>query len=125
MTMTPSLGSMRWLVVLAQRTQVQDQFDAGLTETVVPIASVHAQIEPLGLQAWIGAEQIDTPVTHRIYIRWQPWLNVTMFNILQRQIVLPDGSTLQETYRIRRAGEVDGRHRFIQIDAELEQGTPG
>ena len=101
-----AIGELRWQVTLAMRPLRPTFGQAGITETIVEIATVHAAIQPLGLQAFIGSEQTETPITHMVYIRWQPFQSLDMFNVILRDIILPDGSQRQETYRIRRAGDI-------------------
>jgi hypothetical protein len=114
---------MRWLVTLARRDQTPTFGQTGITETIVSIADIHAAIEPMGLQSFLGSEQMETPITHTIYIRWQPFENLQMFNVVLRNVFLPDNSVIVETYRIRRIQEWQGRHRYIRMDVELEQIT--
>lgn len=115
-----SIGHLRWPCILAFRNEAPTFDETGITETIKPVATLHCAIEPMGLQTFLNSEQIDTPITHSIYFRWQPFANLEMFNVILRKIILPDGSTRLETYRIRRVGEWMGRHRYIRCDAELE-----
>jgi head-tail adaptor len=113
-----SIGAMRWQIILATRNQTPDPF-TGITEAFINPIQVYAEIRPIGLQTYIGSEQIDTPITHRIIMRWQDGLD--MFDVALREIERPDGTRRQEIFRIRRVGEWQGRQRFSVLDVELEK----
>src|ERR1700727_989379 len=116
-----SIGELRWPVKLALRNEAPTFDQTGITETITTIADVYASIEPMGLQTFLNSEQLDSPITHIVYIRWQPFDSLQMFNIILRTIFLPDNSTRTETFRIRRVQEWEGRHRYIRMDVELEK----
>lgn len=118
--MPVTIGELRWYVTLAKRQDVPN-LDSGIIEQLAPIQTVHAAIKPTSLQSFIGAEQIDMPISHRIYIRWQPFADLSMFDVITRAMVLPDGSARTETFRVRRVMEWQGRHRFIVADCDLER----
>ncbi|MCO6414811.1 head-tail adaptor protein [Siccirubricoccus sp. KC 17139] len=86
----------------------------------VTASTPNASIKPVGTMAYIQGQQIDVnSITHRIIVRWRDGLD--QFYVIRRDIPLPDGSTRQELYRIHRVSEMDGRRRFLTIDAELEK----
>ena len=114
-----SVGDMRWLVTLANRAEAPSG-SVGITETITTIATVYAAIQPMGLQTFLSSEQIDTPITHSVYFRWQPFASLQMFNVVLRTLLLPDASSRTETFRIRRAQEWEGRQRYIRLDVEFE-----
>lgn len=114
----PRIGSLRWRVVIAQRRETPDPASAGILETLVDLQEVHADIEPVGTQTFYGSAQVDTPITHRIRIRWLDWVDTT--HVLKRRTLRRDGTAREELFRVRRVGEFDGRKEFLLIDAELE-----
>lgn len=92
--------------------------DLALEETLVPIAAVHADIQPSYLSTFVQSTQIDGPVTHIINIRWQDYpVNA---DVVARSTDRPDGTLRTELFRVRRTKEVGGRKRFIQMECELE-----
>jgi hypothetical protein len=113
----PSIGALRWQVTLATRQQTPDS-TTGISETFINPLQVYADITPIGLQAWIGSEQIGSPVTHRCVIRYIDGLD--MFDTVLRTLQRPDGSEKQELFRIRKIAEWQGRFRFLIMDIELE-----
>lgn len=117
---------MRWPCTLAFRKEAPTIGDSatGITETLIEVAQTHCAILPVGTQTFFGTEQLETPVTHLIYCRWLPFINLRMFNVILRSIVLPDLTTRTETYRVRRVGEWEGRHRYLRMDVELESYQP-
>jgi head-tail adaptor len=117
-----NLRDLRWYVNLVQRVQTPDG-SVGISETNTPGTWVHADIQPLGGLTFWGSIQVDTPVTHRITMRWQPYLDQS-YAIL-RVITLPNGLTRTEVFRIRRIAEIGGRHRFVECDCELERANDG
>jgi head-tail adaptor len=112
------VGSLRWLVTLYRRDQAPAD-DMALQETLVPIATVHADIQPTYASTFYQSTQVDTPVTHMINIRWQDY-PVTI-DVVVRSTRRPDNGGLRsELFRVRRTKEVGGRKRFLQMECELE-----
>ena len=118
------VGSLRWPVLLARRTQVPDGF-TGITEFYEFGETVRADIQSIGaLTFWTaaaGLEQTDTPVTHRIRMRWVDYLDQTQ--VVIRDTRRMDGSVRHEVFRVRRIKEMNGRKRFVEIEAELERAN--
>ena len=115
-----TIGEMRWKVALASRQELQDTNDTSLTEQYRLIATVHAKIMPKVRMAMYEGEQLETPITHQITFRWQPYEAIQMFDTIIRYTDLPNGERRAEVFRIRRIEEWDGRHRYIIADCELE-----
>ncbi len=113
-----SIGELRWPVYLCTRQQVAQIDSTGIDEFVQNQIAIYASIEPIGLQTFIAGQQIDTPITHRLTVRWID--NVDMFDVIIRQLMRDDGTIRMETFRIRRTAEVQGRQRFLVLDCELE-----
>ena len=113
------IGSLRWRVVIATREQAADPDSAGLRETIAKRQTVRADVQPIGTMTFYAAEQVNTPVTHRIVIRWLDWVDTTciVFRITKR----PDESEMVERFRVRRVMPIDGRQRFLRLDCELEK----
>lgn len=119
------LGRLRWPVQIVQRTQAGDPNTTGVLETSVPVRTVRADVQPVGaLTFWGtagGSEQVDTPVTHRIYMRWQNSLPNAC--AITRSTLLDDGTTRTEVFRVRRIKEIDGRKRFVIVECEEEKNS--
>ena len=115
------IGSLRWQVSIATREQYPDPDSPGIVERLADEQTVWADIQPIGAMIFYAAEQVDTPLTHRIVIRWLDWVDAThvVFRVTKR----PDGSTMIERFRVRRVMPLDGRQRFLRMDCELEQRT--
>ena len=116
-----AIGRLRWPVTLASREQAANA-QGGITETLTGSVTVYADIQAVGaLTFWAtGAyEQTDTPITHRIFMRWHDYLDQTKAVI--RETARPDGTTRTEVFRVRRIKELGGRKRFVVIEAQLEQ----
>lgn len=114
------LGHFRWKVLLAYRKEGPTFNTTSITEQIKPIAKVYAAIENTGPLVFLNSEQLDTPYTHICYIRWQPFENLQMFNVVVRKRHMPDKSVITEIFRIRRVQEWIGRTRYIRLDMELE-----
>jgi len=113
-----SVGSLRWLVTLYRRDQAPAD-DLALTENLVPLATVHADIQPTYASTFYQSTQVDTPVTHMICIRWQDY--PATIDVVIRSTSRPDDQTIRsELFRVRRSKEIAGRKRFIQLECELE-----
>jgi hypothetical protein len=113
-----SIGALRWLVTLYRRDQVPAD-DLALSETLVPIATVHADVQPSRPSTLYQSTQIDGPVTHFIYIRWQDYPGT--IDVVIRSTYRPNtGDWRTELFRVRRSTEIAGRKRFIQMECELE-----
>jgi len=111
------IGSLRWLVTLYRRDQAPAD-DLALEEDLVPIATVHADIQPTYASTFYQSTQVDTPITHMINIRWQNY--PPTINVIIRSTMQGDGSQRSEKFRVRRTKEVAGRKRFLQMECELE-----
>lgn len=93
--------------------------DLALQETLVPIASVRADVQPTYPSTFYQSTQVDIPVTHLITIRWQDY--PPTIDVIIRSTVRPnDGGLRSELFRVRRTKELAGRKRFIQMECELE-----
>ena len=115
------IGSLRWRVVLATREQAMDPSSSGILETIADKQTVRADVQPIGPLTFYAAEQVETPVTHKIIIRWLDWVDTTcvVFRVTKR----PDESDMIERFRVRRVLPIDGRQRFLRMDCELEKRT--
>ena len=113
------IGRLRWLVVLTKRVQEFEAAGPGVTETATECVRVHADIQAVGaLTFWASGEQTDTPITHRIFLRWHDYLEQT--ETVVRTTFRPNGTPRTEVFRVRRIKELGGRKRFVLIEAELE-----
>jgi SPP1 family predicted phage head-tail adaptor len=115
------IASLRWRVVIATREQAADPNSAGILETIADRQTVRADIQPIGPMTFYAAEQVDTPITHRVTIRWLDWVDTTC--VIFRDTKRQDRSTMRERFRVRRVMSIDGRQRFLRMDCELEQRT--
>ncbi|HEY8685997.1 MAG TPA: head-tail adaptor protein [Chloroflexota bacterium] len=113
------IGSLRWPVIICTRLQAADPNSTGILETLAETQTVYADIQPIGPMTFYAAEQVDTPVTHRITIRWLNWVDTTC--VVFRTTNNPDGTKMTERFRVRRVMPVDGRQRFIRMECELEE----
>ncbi len=117
----PPIGQFRWPVLFARREQVPDVTSSGVIEPFTDVAMVYAAIEPARPVTYYAAAQVDTPFTHMIWVRWVD--NIDTSFVVVRDHRRLDGSLRRETFRIRRMLEVNGRQRFLRIEAELEGRT--
>lgn len=118
MAMEPSIGSLRWPVVIAARRN-EPTDGGGLDDEFVDVLEVHADIRPMGPMTFRLGVQTDKPVTHRVIIRWLDWVDTN--HVILRRTKRPDGTTRSELFRIRRLAEHEGRKRFLEIEAEQEE----
>lgn len=109
---------MRWLVTLATRYQAPAADGAGIEETVAERVVVYADIQAVGAITLWDAQQTDTPITHRIFMRWHDYLDQT--KVVLRSSTRPGGKVRTEVFRVRRIKELGGRKRFVLIEAEME-----
>jgi head-tail adaptor len=115
------IGSLRWEVVIAPREQFPDPDSPGILEQIARMQTVRADIQPIGALTFYAAEQVETPVTHRIVVRWLDWVDTTY--VVIRVTKRRDQSDMTEVFRVRRTMPIDGRQRFLRMDCELEQRT--
>ena len=107
--------------MIATREQVADPDGPGLLENLAKMQTVRADVQPIGTMTFYAAEQVNTPVTHRIIIRWLDWVDTT--HVIIRVTKRPDQSDMIERFRVRRSMAIDGRQRFLRLDCELEKRT--
>ena len=113
------IGALRWRVEIATREQAADPDSPGFRETIAKMQTVRADVQPIGTMTFYAAEQVNTPVTHRIIIRWLDWVDTT--HVIFRTTKRPDESEMVERFRVRRVMPIDGRQRFLWLDCELEK----
>ena len=118
MAKPPAIGELRWPVTVYRRDMAPDA-RTGIDEILVPIADRRAKIEASRPVTFYGSAQTDAPVTHFIWLRWLDYPATTW--VVVRPTRRPDGTLRTETFRVRRAKEMDGRKRFLEIEAELER----
>ena len=112
------IGSLRWLVTLYQRLQAPGP-NSAISETFVPLATVHADVQPTYPTTHYASAQVDTPITHLIRLRWVDYVeNVVV--VIRSSTRPSDLTTRTELFRVRRVKEVGGRKRFCELECELE-----
>lgn len=89
-----SIGRLRWPVYIATRQQAADPNSPGFVESLANTLLVHANIQPIGMMTFYAGMQVDTPVTHRITVRWLDWIDTTC--VIYRQTL-----RLDKTSRVR------------------------
>lgn len=117
LTASTGIGVLRSRVTLYRRDQ-EPADDLALQERLVPIATVHAAIDPTYASTFYQSTQVDAPVTHMITIRWQDY--PATIDVVARSTDRPGGTQRTELFRVRRTKEVGGRKRFLQMECEIE-----
>ena len=113
------IGALRWLVTLYRRDQSPGP-NSGISENLVPIAQVHADVQATYPGTFYNSAAIDTPVSHLIRVRWVDYVETTC--VIMRTTTRPtDGTQRTELYRVRRVKELAGRKRFCELECELER----
>lgn len=113
------IGALRWCVTILERRQEPSGDHAGIDEIYARRQSVRADVQPIGALTFWGAQQTETPVTHRITIRWLDGLDNRQ--AILRETSRLDGTVRTELFRVRRVAEVGGRKRFLSLECELER----
>ena len=111
------VGDLRSRVYICERRQAPAA-DGSIAETFAPLATVYAKVEPIGDMTFWGAQQTDTPVTHRITMRWLDMLSP--LHVIMRESLRPNNDVRTELFRVRRIKELQGRMRWVVVAAELE-----
>jgi hypothetical protein len=113
------IGALRWPVALCERVQSPGP-EGAISERLVPLARVHADIQPTYASTFYLAAMVETPISHLIRMRWCDYLPLT--HVIVRPTRRPNDDTWRgEIFRIRRLKEVGGRKRFAEIEVELER----
>jgi len=115
------IGELRWLVTLATRAQSAQPDGTGINEDWIHLVQVHARIQAMRPVTYWTAMQTETPVSHVIRIRWVNVLSNTQ--AILRTTIMQSGEPRTEVYRVRRYMEVEGRKRFVDIEAQQEVAT--
>lgn len=115
------IGQLRWPIVVAKREQAPDPSGTGIVETLTGAKTVHADIQPIGALTFYAGAQVETPVTHRVIIRFLDGLDTT--HIITRTLTRQDGSTRTERFRIRRIKWFQGDYVFQELEVEQEFET--
>jgi len=117
----PTVSDLRWRVTIAQRRQTPDSV-TGVTETLVELITVWADVQPIGALTFYTGQQTDSPITHRIRIRWINYLdNTYVFLRATEPTGVIRGPARTEIFRVRRVKEIAGRKRWLEVECELEQ----
>jgi head-tail adaptor len=112
------IGRLRWPVYLANRDQIAQATGTGIDEVPTDAIRVHADVQAVGALTFWSGMQTDTPITHRIFIRWIDAIPNTA--VVLRQTLRRDNSIRTERFRVRRWKECGGRKRFAMLEVELE-----
>jgi hypothetical protein len=112
------IGRLRWPVYLANRDQIALATGTGIDEVPTDAIRVHADVQAVGALTFWSGMQTDTPITHRIFIRWIDAIPNTA--VVLRQTLRRDNSIRTERFRVRRWKECGGRKRFAMLEVELE-----
>jgi hypothetical protein len=117
------IGRLRWPVKIITREQQAQVGGVGIDELVRDLQIIHADIQPVGALTFWGTagEQIEAPITHRIFVRWLDYLNQSQAVV--RETIRPDNTTRTEMFRVRRVREVAGRKRFMILECQLEDAA--
>lgn len=112
------IAALRWRVTLYRRDQFPGP-NSMLTEDLVPIATVQADVQPTYPSTFYNSAAIDTPISHLIRVRWCDYVENT--HVIMRSTLRPTDMTMRtELFRVRRVKEVAGRKRFAEFECELE-----
>lgn len=118
MAKAPTIGRLRWTVSLFRRDQSAGP-QGGILEVAANAKRVHCDIQPLAPMTFLEGEQTDTPITHRVLMRWVDWLDYRYAMV--RQTRRRDGTVRAELFRIRRIAEFQGRKQFVELLVEEER----
>lgn len=113
-----AINRLRWPVYLANRIQIAQATGTGIDEVPADAILVHADVQAVGAVTFWNGMQVDTPITHRIFIRWVD--AIPNIGVVIRQTLRRDGSVRTERFRVRRWKELGGRKRFTLLEVELE-----
>ncbi len=114
------IAALRWQVSLYRRDQAPSATNSAISESLVLVGVMHADIQPTYPTTFYNSAQIDIPVTHLIRVRWADYVENT--NVIMRTTTRPNDLTLRtELYRVRRIKELAGRKRFVELECELEK----
>jgi len=102
----PGAGDLNRRITLRRRDDSPAP-DGGLSSIFSDERKRWARIEPVGTAIYSGSVQADNKITHRITLRY---LGVvpTDFEVLHVGVV----------YRVKRATDLNGRHRFTVLEVE-------
>lgn len=114
-----AIGQLRWPVTIARRVQAPAADGVGVAETLRHVLATRARIDQLGATTYYGAAATDTPFTHKIWLRWLPWLDTR--HVILRATEMPGGGYRSELFRVRRVGDWNGRKRFSYVEGEEER----
>jgi len=112
------IGQLRWPITIAKRVQQPDPDGTGVLDTLTNLQDVRADIQPVGALTFYSGAQVETPITHRVIIRFLDWLDTS--HIIIRELQRQDGTSRREVFRIRRLKWVEGDNRFQELEVELE-----
>lgn len=110
----PGAGRLDRRVTLRRRSDLPAD-GGGLASQFSEEKKRWARIEPVGTAIYNGSVQADAKITHRITLRYLGVLPVD-FEVVHCEVV----------YRVRRATDMNGSHKFTVLEVEeLGKDLPG
>ncbi len=106
----PRAGDLNRHVTLRRRSDSPSD-EGGLASQFSEEKKRWARIEPVGTAIYHNSVQTDAKITHRITLRY--------LGVLPIDFEVVHGATV---YRVRRATDMNGRHKFTVLEVE-ELGT--
>lgn len=94
-----------WQDVPGFGSSIEKTFDAGV--------NVWAKIVPTGTAIYIGSMQVDSSITHQMFVRYSPAINER--TVTANHVVECDGLR----YRVKRANRFKGQKVWLFIETEL------
>lgn len=116
------IGRLRWPVQLFDLVQTAQAAGTGIDETLANPVTLYADVQWVGAVTFRESKQTDTPLTHRIFVRWHDYLQTT--KAILRTTRRPDGSLWSEVFRVHRVKPLGGRTRFALVECELLELDP-
>jgi SPP1 family predicted phage head-tail adaptor len=102
----PGAGELNRRITLRRRDDLPAP-DGGLSSLFSDERKRWARIEPVGTAIYSGSVQADDTITHRITLRYLGVIPID-FEVLHVGVI----------YRVKRATDLNGRHRFTVLEVE-------
>ena len=108
----PQIGELKWRVKLRVLESVPDRHGGFSKKTLVK-DEMWGKLETVGAGIYFGTKQVDSTVTHRVYVRRYDGRTrpQDLAGVVECEI---DG----QIYRVRRIADAGGERRFTVLDCE-------
>lgn len=123
-----NIGALKHRLGILARPQVPSD-QAGINYNNTLLATVWGYIEPAKGSKYLYRQQIDEAITHKIYIRYLPWVTAENWLVYKKGDFKSNINTANDalieniSFRIRGVKDIWQLQRFLELSCEEQYQT--